>query len=137
MALPEVTGRKIGAAPVSAVSANDPSYSYTIEEFCQAERISLSTFYKLKKLGLAPETICYPGGRVIRITAEARAAWQVMMRARKADEQLQRECERNAAAARRAGKLAAASDRHLSKSPETRRKVAHARRSRKAHAEIA
>jgi hypothetical protein len=123
MARPEITDRKLGLDPVT-----EPSY--TTLEFCQAERISVSVFYKLKRLGLAPDTICYPGGRLVRITHAARLAWQAKMRELQADQGLQIERERNAAAARRAGTVAAASDRHLSKNIVTRRKIARARRAR-------
>ena len=51
--------------------------SYTIREFCQAERISKTTFYVLRELGLAPEEIRYGGN--IRITYRARLAWQDKM----------------------------------------------------------
>jgi hypothetical protein len=46
--------------------------SETFAEFARAEGFSLSTFYKLKKLGLGPDVLRVPGTRIERITPEAR-----------------------------------------------------------------
>ena len=56
---------------------HEPSYS--ISEFCIEEGISEPTYYKLKKQGLAPEEIRYPGVAIVRITYAARMAWQQRM----------------------------------------------------------
>jgi hypothetical protein len=48
--------------------------SYTIDEFCQAERLSRSMFYKLARQGKAPR--CFNVGAAVRISAEARHAWR-------------------------------------------------------------
>jgi hypothetical protein len=53
--------------------------SETFAEFARAEGFSLSTFYKLKKLGLGPDVLRVPGTRIERITPEARQAWRERM----------------------------------------------------------
>lgn len=45
----------------------------TIAEFCRAWNISVPTFYRWKKQGLAPDVLSIGGVR--RITREAEAAW--------------------------------------------------------------
>src|SRR4051812_37737343 len=55
--------------------------SYTIDEFCSAERISRPTYFKMKKLGHGPDELEIPGlVGIIRITHSARLAWQERMR---------------------------------------------------------
>ena len=77
MAAPQITGRKItrqAQAPPLLERA-----AYTIREFCEAHRISKSTYYNLRKQGLGPDQCrgaeLRPGGRVI-ITMEAAARWR-------------------------------------------------------------
>jgi predicted DNA-binding transcriptional regulator AlpA len=48
--------------------------SFTIKEFCAAEKISRSFFYKLDAQGKAPRT--YKIGSNRRISREARIAWR-------------------------------------------------------------
>jgi hypothetical protein len=57
---PAVTGRRAGG-------------SFTIREWCEHRRVSVSMYYKLKAQGKAPATL--PVGRHKTITAEADAAW--------------------------------------------------------------
>ena len=57
---PGVTGRRTGG-------------SFTIREWCEHRRVSVSMYYKLKAQGKAPATL--PVGRHQTITAEADAAW--------------------------------------------------------------
>jgi hypothetical protein len=57
---PGVTGRRAGG-------------SFTIREWCEHRRVSVSMYYKLKARGKAPATL--PVGRHQTITAEADAAW--------------------------------------------------------------
>jgi excisionase family DNA binding protein len=52
----------------------DDSYSYTVEEFCEVERISRSMVYKLWSQGKGPRF--YMVGSVRRISHEARIGWQ-------------------------------------------------------------
>jgi hypothetical protein len=54
--------------------------SFTINEFCAAEKISRSMFYKLDGQGKAPKT--YPVGCERRIS---RAAWESWRAAREAE----------------------------------------------------
>jgi hypothetical protein len=51
---------------------NNPSY--TVEEFCEAERMSRSMVYKLWSQGKGPRF--YYVGNVRRITHQARIEWQ-------------------------------------------------------------
>jgi predicted DNA-binding transcriptional regulator AlpA len=48
--------------------------SFTIQEFCAAEKISRAFFYKLQSQGKAPLT--YPLGSNRRISLEAYLAWR-------------------------------------------------------------
>jgi hypothetical protein len=48
--------------------------SYTIDEFCKAERISRAMYYKLSRMGKAPRS--FNVGTAIRISPEARRAWR-------------------------------------------------------------
>ena len=63
-ARPEVTGRSF--------AISEPSK--TILEFCQAERISRSKYYKLKETGNAPDETRVDG--IIRITPESHNKWR-------------------------------------------------------------
>ena len=72
MAAPQVTGRKItrqARAPPLLERA-----AYTIREFCDAHRISKSTYYNLRKQDLGPDE-ARVRDRVI-ITMEAAARWR-------------------------------------------------------------
>ena len=48
--------------------------SFTINEFCAAEKISRAFFYKLQSQGKAPRT--YPLGSSRRISHDAYTAWR-------------------------------------------------------------
>ena len=96
--------------------------SETFAEFARAEGFSLSTFYKslstfykLKKLGLGPDVLHVPGTRIERITPEARQAWRERMAELAKSETAQVEAERRRAQAAEAGKLAAQSPNHVSR----------------------
>jgi hypothetical protein len=78
MALPEITGR----APTEVAQSRKrmprnrgpPSLAFTIQEFCDAHRISRAHYYNLKRRGLGPvETDV---GGVIIITKESAAVWR-------------------------------------------------------------
>ena len=56
--------------------------SYTVDEFCRAERMSRSMVYKLWKQGKGPK---YWVGNVRRITHQARIEWQRQMEAASGD----------------------------------------------------
>ena len=88
--------------------------SMTIREFCEAEQISPATYHKLKRLDLAPDELRAPGCAFVRITQDARARWHERLARAQMTDTAQIEREHRIKAARRAGKLAAKSDRHIS-----------------------
>ena len=53
--------------------------SYTIDEFCEAERISRGMFYKLRRQGKAPRL--FNVGASVRISPEARREWRQRLEA--------------------------------------------------------
>lgn len=89
--------------------------SKTRAEFCAAERLSKSSFYKLKQLGLAPEEYAPPGMRMARITAVAHAAWRIRMAELAQSKAAMLEAKRRSAVAMIAAKAAIASPKHVSK----------------------
>lgn len=50
-----------------------PPTSKTIRQFCSSQQIGLTSYYKLRKLGLTPKELRL--GRLVRITAEAEREW--------------------------------------------------------------
>jgi hypothetical protein len=67
---------------------NEPNFiphepSYTVDEFCTAERISRVSLYDMWKQGKGPRY--YFNGRCRRITHAARMDWQREMEARVGD----------------------------------------------------
>jgi hypothetical protein len=105
-----------------------PRPSETIDEFCRAENFSKSFYYELKKRNLAPDELRPPGTKVIRITPEAHAAWRGRMAELSRTEAAELEATRRRELAVIAGKLAAKSERHVSKkkkeTPPRRRRSA-------------
>jgi hypothetical protein len=96
--------------------------SKTIEEFCTVENIAISTYYKLKKLGLGPdELVILP--KVIRITPQAHRDWHAHMKARAQSAEAQLEMARQRQLASVAGKRGAKSPSHYShhRGPRKRR----------------
>jgi hypothetical protein len=51
-----------------------PSHAFTIQEFCDAHRISRSQFYRLREHGLGPKEKSVLGKTII--TAESATAWR-------------------------------------------------------------
>jgi predicted DNA-binding transcriptional regulator AlpA len=99
----------------------EPPAAFTIKEFCQAHRISIPTFYELRKVGLAPAEMRM--GAMVRISREAAATWR---RARENPGKAEAEATAHTAdamrdRARRAAKRAVASPLHIS---NKRREVA-------------
>jgi hypothetical protein len=90
----------------------DDDRSRTVREFCAIENLSVASYYKMKKQGLAPDELRVPGLSIVRITAQAHREWRERMTALRQEEAAAREHERRRAATSRAGKLAAASPRH-------------------------
>jgi hypothetical protein len=101
---------------------SDEETSLTIPQFCALEKFSITYFYKLKRLGLAPKVVNPPGTNLHRITPAARRDWHQRMYLLGQEEEAQREAARRADTAARAGKIAAASPAHHSK--RKRREVA-------------
>jgi hypothetical protein len=92
-----------------------PERAQTIGEFCAAENICASTYYKMRRLGVGPREERVPGTTIIRITAEARCAWHVRLAEMRQSRDADLEERRRSAHATQAGKIAAASPLHVSK----------------------
>jgi hypothetical protein len=90
----------------------DERHSLTIPQFCKVENISIYTYYKIRKLGLGPRELRVPGTNVARVTPKARQEWHERMQAHDVQEQAEREHERRAVIAKKAGTIAAASPLH-------------------------
>jgi len=88
---------------------------FTLDQWRRHRCISVTTYYKLKRLGLAPSTINPPGTSLIRITRAADLAWEEKMLTLSESRTAQREAERRTELARRAGQAAAASPAHVSR----------------------
>src|SRR5262245_57820171 len=95
------------------------AHDETIEEFCSAERISKSTYFKLRRMGLGPDELRFANTRIIRITPEAHVQWRARMQAWSASQAAALEARRRREQARAAGKLAAASFAHVSQRKST------------------
>ena len=89
--------------------------AFPIVEFCVRNDIGLSTFHKLKNQGRGPRMMCL--GRAIRISIEAERDWRAERERPEGAEArlIASESKARAVAGRRAGGLAAASPRHVSK----------------------
>jgi hypothetical protein len=89
--------------------------SETLEQFCRAENLSKSSYYKIRKLGFGPTELRVPNTVIVRITAQARIAWHERMA------ELQQSKSAKLQAARRhkqtvaAGRSAVASAKHVSR----------------------
>lgn len=85
--------------------------SYTIAEFCAAERFTRPYYHKLKREGRGPREM--RDGRLVRISHKARLDWQ-KMREQLTDEQVEFDAKLHERALV-AGAAAAASPKHISK----------------------
>ena len=56
-----------------------PAFAFTVQEFCEAHRISRGLFYTLVKEGAGPRLM--KAGRRTLITADAATAWRRRMEA--------------------------------------------------------
>jgi hypothetical protein len=101
-------------AAALAIPAAEP-LAFRIREFCKAHGLSVASYYALKKLGLGPREM-HLAGNMIRISAEAAAAWRKERENPKADEakELARLAERRQQRSRRAAARAVASPDHVS-----------------------
>ena len=82
-----------------------------IKQWCERRDISVTTFNEWVKRGRAP-TVIHIGG-VARITARHDAEWERREAKRTKSKAAQREAERRSAIASKAGKVGAASPKHI------------------------
>jgi predicted negative regulator of RcsB-dependent stress response len=89
--------------------------AFSINEFCDRNRISKKLFNKLRKSGRGPALMELDG--TIRISAAAEAAWQQAREnpTKKEAKAIARRRVARVQHARKAGKLSAASPHHISK----------------------
>src|SRR5262249_57015692 len=102
-------------AAALAVPAVTAELAFTIRTFCKAHGLSVASYYALKKLGLGPREM-HLAGNLIRISAEAAAAWRKERENPNADEakELARLAERRRQRSHRAAARAVASPDHVS-----------------------
>jgi hypothetical protein len=93
-------------------SRRDEEPSYTRAEFCKLEKISLSTYSKLKREGYGPTETRFPGMALVRITVEARRKWHAENEARQNTHAAKLEAKRRSELASVAGRKAIASENH-------------------------
>jgi hypothetical protein len=78
MARPEITGRKSKSrkdrARKQVRNRGPPTHAFSIQEFCDAHRISRSRYFELKKLGLTPVEMKV--GHRCLISFESAARWR-------------------------------------------------------------
>jgi hypothetical protein len=86
----------------------------TIEQWCLKRNRSKTTFYNLKKKGLAPEVLDPPGGGGPRITQRSDRDWEEDMLRLGEQQKSRRKAERRSKMAAEAGRLAAKSPHHHS-----------------------
>jgi hypothetical protein len=91
----------------------DSKRSLSQREFCEIENISRSKFFSLKKRGLGPALLNIDG--LIRITPKAREAWHKRLAKLAKSKAAHLEAERRRKLAEIAGRIAAASPKHISK----------------------
>jgi len=96
-------------APVPSVERD-----MTIEQWCLKRGRSKTTFYKLKKKGLAPEVCGRPGDGGQRITPKADREWEERMLRWGEQQKAWREAERRSKMAAEAGRRASKSPLHHS-----------------------
>ena len=99
-------------AAALAIPAAEP-LAFTIRGFCKVHGLSVASYYALKKLGLGPREM-HLAGNLIRISAEAAAAWRKERENPKADEakQLALLAEQRQERSRKAAKKAIQSPEH-------------------------
>jgi hypothetical protein len=101
---------------------DDKNRSMTRVEWCRHRNVSKSTFYKLKRLGLAPVEDSIPGTRVARISAESDQRWLERMAELSREDAAQLELTRRRELAVIAGRIAAQSPRHVSRKKSLEKK---------------
>jgi hypothetical protein len=95
--------------------------SYTIDELCAVEGICNAKYYQLRKKGLGPQELRFPGSRIVRITAEARREWHARMNDLAQTQEAQIERERLHVITSISGKKAAASALHVYRQRQRKR----------------
>ena len=73
------TAQALGGNSVQRIQDDLQQPSKTIPQFCEAENLSASSYFKLKRLGLGPDEMRFPGTEIVRITPEAHRAWRERM----------------------------------------------------------
>ena len=104
----------------------------TLAEFLAQKHISKAFYYGLRKRGLGADETRYPGSRVIRISAAAERSFDERLAEYAKSETAKLEAERRRAQAAQAGRIAAQSERHVSK---RRQQPSKPRRQRRALAD--
>jgi hypothetical protein len=94
---------------------------YTRREFCQLERISLSSYFLLLKKGQAPVELHPPGTKIFRISEASRREWRARMHRLSQEEASKLIDARRREQARAAGLNAAQSPLHTSKIAKDRK----------------
>lgn len=89
--------------------------SMTVSEFREAENMSASFYYKMRRMGLGPQELRVPGTGFTRITPQAHAAWHERMAKLGESKAAELERARRLEQRRSAGKSAANSSRHVSR----------------------
>jgi hypothetical protein len=87
--------------------------AFSTAEFCERNKISLSTFFKLQRENRGPRLMKI--GHISRISIEAERDWRRAMEAEAASEAARIEHQRRQEHAKRLGQLAAQSKHHISK----------------------
>lgn len=91
----------------------DHERSYTRQQFCLAENISLPTYYNWQRIGLGPEEICING--IFRITAQQRERWHRKMEKNATSKQVKIARARRQRINATAAMISARGPRHISK----------------------
>jgi hypothetical protein len=99
---------------MSTVDNSERSRPMSRAEFCAAENISLTTYFKMKKAGHGPAEEHLPGTAIARITAKARDEWHKNNEEWSKSEDAKLEEQRRILLATIAGKRAAKSPLHVS-----------------------
>lgn len=88
-------------------SRNQDQASKTIQQFCELEGLSPSSYYKMRRDGYGPDEIRVPGTEIIRITPEAHRAWRERMAKLSQSQASDLERKRRASQRRAAGLISA------------------------------
>jgi hypothetical protein len=101
--------------PNNPTTTVDPERPLSPKQFCVAENISLSTYHKLKRMGLGPNETNIHGTTVRRIFPKDHRKWRADNEKWSKSEEAKRERQRRLECAKAAGQKAAKSPMHVSK----------------------